>query len=146
MNTMLLMSGQQRNYNDNVSITHWANAMAALKALLVPAHLPYKETHDNSSQLPLSISKSANCTDNIETALIPMSINQSTSSTIPPTTFFSTSPPPKRQRIEVPQVDLGESEISFVTDETKLAAVPNPTPPSNANIDRIRREVLNILE
>jgi len=135
--------------------------MVILKHLLLPSNLP-KETLVKSSQILLSISKPANCTHTIEPAQF-MSINHSSSFTIPPTSVTSTSPPPKTQTIAVPHGDLaestisavpdeskrdvhGESTISVVPDESKRHVLPNPTPATSDWIDRIRREVSVVLE
>ena len=102
MNKMLWMSRQLRNYNDNVSIIQWANAIATLKNLLLPTPISHNQTNGESSQLLLSISSTSNCTHTIKPSPMPMSINQSSSSTILPSTFCSTSLPAsavKRRRV-----------------------------------------------
>jgi len=57
----------------------------------------------------------------------------------------------KRQKLEVvprtvPHVDLVESAISCVTDQTKFAPRPEVTLPPYVNIDRIKKAVWNALE
>ena len=102
MNKMIWMSRQLRNYNDNVSIIQWANAIATLKNLLLPTPISHKQTNAESSQLLLTISNTTNCTHTINPSPMPISINQSCSSTIPPSTLCSTSLPVsavKRRRV-----------------------------------------------
>jgi len=141
------MSRQLRNYSNDISIVHWANSMANLKNLLLPADLPHQEPNYNSPQPMLSISWSTNCTHTIKPRPSPMSINQSTCSTIPPMSFASASPPTKRQKLAVaPDVDFVESTISCVTDKTMSTPRADVKLPSGVNIDRIKKAVSNALE
>jgi len=54
MNKMLWMSRQLRNYNDNVSITNWGNAMTVLKSLLLQTPLSLHQTRLQAPQLTIS--------------------------------------------------------------------------------------------
>ena len=61
MNKMLWMSRQLRNYNDNVSIINWGNAMAVLKSLLLNS--PSSHHQARLQPLPqLTLSPGLKCT------------------------------------------------------------------------------------
>ena len=64
MNKMLWMSRQLRNYNDNVSIINWGNAMTVLKSLLLPSTLSHLQIRPDP-QLQLTVSPGLKCTQTI---------------------------------------------------------------------------------
>ena len=122
--------------------------MAKLKNVIFISPPVYDETKNNAPRLMLSISKASSCTHTIEPSLMPMSIVQPTSPNIPPTTFSSNSPPPKRQKMTTAShVELSDSSMTqFVPEKTTRIPGPNPKPTTSIAICEMKRAVSNALE